>query len=167
MNRYALVSALAAVVVALDQFTKWLVVESLAQNTGVAVISGLFNLVHYRNTGAAWGFLANAGWQMPLFIGIGTVALVFIAYLVKTAKEGQYLLLCGLGLIAGGAVGNLIDRIRLGEVVDFLDFYIGSMHWPAFNAADSALSVGVGAILLSMLLEGRHKRSWPEGSRGA
>jgi signal peptidase II len=80
------------------------------------------------------------------------IALGFIIYMLKKTDERDKWMVTGLGLIGGGAIGNLIDRIRLGEVVDFLDFYIGTYHWPAFNVADSALTIGAGAILISMYL---------------
>lgn len=140
--------------IALDQATKLWVSSSMEVWTGHPVIPGFFNLVHVLNRGAAWGFLGSEDidWQRPLFIGIGIIALAFIGYMLKTADRTDKWMITGLGLIAGGAVGNLIDRIRLGVVVDFLDFYVGDCHWPAFNVADCALTVGAGCILLSMYL---------------
>ena len=154
MNRYGLAASWATGMIALDQATKYWVSSSMEAWTGHPVIPGFFNLVHVLNRGAAWGFLdsENIDWQRPLFIGIGIIALVFIGYMLKTADRTDRWMITGLGLIAGGAVGNLIDRIRLGVVVDFLDFYVGNYHWPAFNVADCALTVGAGCILLSMYL---------------
>ena len=154
MNRYGLASLWATGMIALDQATKYWVSSSMEPWTGHPVIPGLFNLVHVLNRGAAWGFLdsENIDWQRPLFIVIGIIALAFIVYMLKTADRTDKWMVAGLGLIAGGAVGNLIDRIRLGVVVDFLDFYVGDYHWPAFNIADCALTVGAGCILLSMYL---------------
>lgn len=154
MNRYLLASIWTAVVVVLDQLTKVWISTTMETWTGKAVIPGFFNLVHYLNRGAAWGFLGSDAieWQRPLFIAITFVALGFIGYMLRSTPETDKWMIHGLGLIAGGAVGNLIDRVRLGVVVDFLDFYVGTYHWPAFNVADCALTIGAGCILLSLYL---------------
>ncbi|MDD3312575.1 signal peptidase II [Pseudodesulfovibrio sp.] len=154
MGRYRYATLLAAGAVALDQATKAWVSASMEPWTGFPVIPGFFNLVHVLNRGAAWGFLnsEHIAWQRPLFIAIGLVALGLIGYMLKSADRSDRWLTTGLSLIAGGAVGNLVDRVRLGVVTDFLDFYRGDWHWPAFNVADIALSVGAGCIILSMLL---------------
>lgn len=140
--------------VVLDQATKLWVSNVMEVWTGKQVIPGFFNLVHVLNRGAAWGFLDSEtiDWQRPLFIAITFIALGFIVYMLKTTNKSDTWMITGLGLIAGGAVGNLIDRIRLGVVVDFLDFYVKTAHWPAFNIADCALTIGAGCILLSMFL---------------
>ena len=153
MNRYRLAVLVAVVVVVLDQATKLLAANHLAVWTGKVVIPGFFNLVHVLNRGAAWGFLDSESiqWQRPLFIVVALLALVFIGYMLKTTEERDRWMIWGLGLIAGGAVGNLIDRVRIGAVIDFLDFYVGDYHWPAFNVADCALTVGAGCIILAML----------------
>lgn len=154
MNRYLLASIWTAVVVVLDQLTKVWISTTMEIWTGKAVIPGFFNLVHYLNRGAAWGFLGSDAieWQRPLFIAITFVALGFIGYMLRSTSETDKWMIHGLGLIAGGAVGNLIDRVRLGMVVDFLDFSVGTYHWPAFNVADCALTIGAGCILLSLYL---------------
>lgn len=154
MNRYLLASIWTAVVVVLDQLTKTWASSAMEVWSGKVVIPGFFNLVHYLNRGAAWGFLGSDAidWQRPLFIGITFVALGFITYMLKTTSQSDKWMIHGLGLVAGGAIGNLIDRVRLGVVIDFLDFYVGSYHWPAFNVADCALTVGAGCILLSVYL---------------
>ncbi|MBI9078357.1 MAG: signal peptidase II [Pseudodesulfovibrio sp.] len=154
MNRYTLASIWAVGMIALDQATKLWVSNVMEVWTGKQVIPGFFNLVHVLNRGAAWGFLDSEtiDWQRPLFIAITFIALGFIVYMLKTTNKSDTWMITGLGLIAGGAVGNLIDRIRLGVVVDFLDFYVNTAHWPAFNIADCALTIGAGCILLSMFL---------------
>lgn len=154
MNRYTQASIWALIVVILDQITKIWVSSVMDVWTGKQVIPGLFNLVHVLNRGAAWGFLdsENIDWQRPLFIVITIIALGFIGYMLKTTSATDAWMIRGLGMIAGGAVGNLIDRVRLGAVIDFLDFYAGEYHWPAFNIADCALTIGAGCILLSMFL---------------
>ena len=154
MNRFTLASIWSVATVILDQIIKIWVSNSMDVWTGKPVIPDFFNLVHVLNRGAAWGFLdsEDINWQRPLFIGITFLALGFIGYMLKSTKNSDKWMITGLGLIAGGAIGNLIDRIRLGVVVDFLDFYIGDFHWPAFNIADCALTIGAGCVLLSVFL---------------
>ena len=112
----------------------------------IDIIPGLFRLVNIRNPGAAFGILGNSG-SLRIFIlsGISIAALVIIGFVISKAKERSHVI--ALSLIGGGAAGNLIDRLRFGEVVDFLDFYVGGYHWPAFNVADTAISVGVALYL--------------------
>jgi signal peptidase II len=136
---------LSALIVALDQATKFVVVRSLAASQAVEVTS-FFNLVLVYNPGAAFSFLADgAGWQRGLFVGIAIVASVWIVYLLRKYPD-QRLFALALALILAGAVGNLIDRIAVGAVIDFLDFHAFGYHWPAFNVADSAITCG--AVLL-------------------
>jgi signal peptidase II len=136
---------LSAFIVALDQATKFVVVRSLAANQAVEVTS-FFNLVLIYNPGAAFSFLADgAGWQRGLFMAIAVVASVWIVYLLRKYPH-QRLFALALALILAGAVGNLIDRIAVGAVIDFLDFHAFGYHWPAFNVADSAITCG--AVLL-------------------
>jgi signal peptidase II len=157
MNRYRLATLWAVVMVALDQATKLWVASTIDVWTGFPVIPGFFNMVHVLNRGAAWGFLdsEHIDWQRPLFIVVTLIALGFIGYMLRSTNGQDRWMITGLGLIAGGAVGNLLDRVRLGVVVDFLDFYVGSSHWPAFNVADCALTVGAGCIILSMVFNRR------------
>lgn len=137
-----------AAVLILDQITKYAVMAHLSPYEVIETVPGFFNLVYYRNPGAAFGILNKAGaLGKYILLAISAGALFFIASLVRSSKDSLYTL--GLSLIAGGAAGNLIDRAREGSVVDFLDFYIGSLHWPAFNVADSAITVGVVCALLS------------------
>jgi signal peptidase II len=145
--------ALAVVIV--DQLTKLWVMTNFALHEQLTVISGFFNLVYITNTGAAFGFLAgDKTWLRQIFfVGVSCAALIVIALAYKHLKKQSGIFVYGLGLIAGGAIGNLIDRLRFGSVVDFLDFYLGTYHWPAFNVADSAITVGVGLFLLGTLLQ--------------
>lgn len=154
MGKYKLAAAWAAAMTILDQITKLSVVAYLPLNGWERTVPGFFNLVHVRNRGTAWGFLnrSDISWQIPLFIIITAAALGFIGYLLKKTEENDKWMITGLGLIGGGAVGNLIDRVRLGEVIDFLDFYVGVYHWPAFNIADVSLTIGAGAVLISLYL---------------
>jgi len=136
---------LSALIVALDQGTKFVVVRHLAVNQ-VIEITSFFNLVLVYNPGAAFSFLAShGGWQRILFTAIALVASMWILYLLRRYPQ-QWLFALSLALILAGAVGNVIDRITVGAVIDFLDFHAFGYHWPAFNVADSAITVG--AVLL-------------------
>ncbi len=138
------------VVVILDQLSKAVVIENFRLYEVKAVVPGFFNLVYVKNPGAAFSFLADVDspWRHYFFIAVSVVALAGLTYYYFRWREeiGEKKTALALGLLAGGAVGNLIDRVRLGAVTDFLDVYYGSWHWPAFNVADSAICVG--AVLL-------------------
>lgn len=152
---------IAVAVVIVDQLTKLWIMSNFALYEQQNIIPGLFDLVYVTNTGAAFGFLAGSkSWlRQAFFVGVAIVALgVIVAAYGQLKKQGR-LFVYALGLIAGGAIGNLVDRLRFGSVVDFLDFYLGSHHWPAFNAADSAITVGVGLFLLGTLLQHRKEKS--------
>ncbi|MHB8772015.1 MAG: signal peptidase II [Syntrophales bacterium] len=157
LRKNILLVTIAGAVVLLDQLTKAWIMAALRVHEGFSVVDGLFNIVHVRNPGAAFGFLAGASpvFRSVFFIAVTAVALFVIAQYLRTARVEERSLVSALALIVGGAVGNLVDRVRFGEVVDFLDVYIGAHHWPAFNVADSAISVG--AVLLAMILLGRRK----------
>jgi signal peptidase II len=141
---------IAAIVILLDQITKVTIDKLLAFGESRPVTS-FFNLVLAHNKGAAFSFLATeSGWQRYLFTGIAIAATIFILYLLKQ-HAGQRLFCWALALILGGAIGNLIDRLLYGHVIDFLDFYIGRWHWPAFNVADMAIVCGAGLFILDEL----------------
>jgi signal peptidase II len=146
---------IAVAVVIVDQLTKLWIMTEFALHEQQNIIPGFFNLVHVTNTGAAFGFLAGSKtWlRQAFFVTVSVVALIVIVYAYGHLKKQGRIFVYALGLIAGGAVGNLIDRLRFGSVVDFLDFYLGSYHWPAFNAADSAITVGVSLFMLGTLLQ--------------
>jgi signal peptidase II len=149
--------AIALVLLLVDQFTKILVIGSFQLGEGQAV-TGFFNLVRVHNAGAAFSFLAGAsGWQRWFFIVLGLVAAVVIIWMLKN-HPGQRLFCFALACILGGAVGNVIDRVLYGYVVDFLDFHWAGMHFPAFNVADSAITVGATCLILDELLRVRRTR---------
>lgn len=152
MKKYLLFGGGALLVVCLDQATKAWILANMRLYEGFPVIEGFFNIVHVRNPGAAFGFLAGAApvFRQVFFIAVTIAAIACILYYLRSTGEGETLSRVALSLILAGALGNLIDRIRFGEVIDFLDLYLGSYHWPAFNVADSAISVG--AVLLALLL---------------
>ena len=142
----------AAAVFALDRLTKWVIESTMSTYDVHTVIPGLFDIVHARNKGAAFSLLAdsNSVWRDVLLIGISTAALLIVGSMLRKASQLDWPTALALSLILGGAVGNLFDRVMFGAVTDFLDFYIGDMHWPAFNVADSAVVVGSGLLLLGM-----------------
>lgn len=144
--------AVTAAVILLDLWTKWLVVKKIDLHEAIPVIPNLFQIVHVRNTGAAFGIGANADSKIiPLLLNGGAIAVfcVVVVYALRSAVSDR-LLQTGLHLILGGAIGNLLDRFRFGYVVDFLDVYVGNHHWPAFNVADSAICIGIGLLFLDM-----------------
>ncbi len=143
---------LSIVIIALDIWTKALVLARIEMYETISVIPNFFQLVHVRNTGAAFGIGANAGSKLvPFLLNFGALA-VFCVVLVYAFRSPvtDRVLQTGLHLILGGAVGNLLDRFRFGYVVDFLDVYIGTYHWPAFNVADSAICVGIALLFFDM-----------------
>jgi len=142
---------LAAAVIVLDQATKvW--AEAALQNREPIELLSWFNLTLAYNTGAAFSFLAAAGgWQRFLFIGIGAVAVVIIVLWLRRLQAHERLTAVGLALILGGAIGNVIDRALYGHVIDFIDWHYRGWHWPAFNIADSAITVGAALVVLAGL----------------
>ncbi|MBU0729989.1 MAG: signal peptidase II [Proteobacteria bacterium] len=137
-----------------DQLSKWWIINSFSYLETKPVIAGFFNLTFVLNTGAAFGFLAgeHALWRQLFFIAVALIALVVLYFAFLHYRHRGAWFVYGTGLVAGGAVGNLVDRIRLGAVIDFLDFYVQSYHWPAFNVADSAITTGVSLFLLGSFL---------------
>ncbi len=148
---------IAAAIVLLDQLTKTIIVGRFALDEGLTVTPFL-NIVRAHNTGAAFSFLAGAsGWQRWFFIGLGAVAAVFIVWMLAR-HGGQRVFGWALSLILGGAVGNVIDRILHGHVVDFVQVHWHSAYFPSFNVADSAITIGAGLLILDELLRVRRAR---------
>ena len=149
--------AWAVVLVVVDQITKTLILNhyQLGDST---FITSFFNIVRAHTTGAAFSFLSDAGgWQRWLFTGIGVAATIFIVWQLR-AHPGQKLFGFALSSILGGAVGNVVDRLMHGYVVDFLDFHVSGWHFPAFNVADSAITLGAACLILDELLRVRRER---------
>lgn len=161
--------ALAIAVIVADQLTKWAIVEWLPLYDKVP-INSFMNLTHQRNTGAAFSFLAGAGgWQRWFFVVLATAVSGFItAWLWQVRREGQITLAAGLSLVLGGAIGNLIDRARLGYVTDFIQVWFGDWAFPSFNVADSAISVGAAFLIIDALfLSGRAKKPQVDQKSGS
>ncbi len=145
MLKWLVLSLLAVV---LDQVSKWVVDSSMQLYQSIPLVP-YFNLTYVRNTGAAFSFLSEAGgWQRWFFAGLAIVISIVIAVWLARLKQHETLLAVALSLVLGGAIGNLIDRLAYGYVIDFLDVYYQTWHWPAFNVADSAITLGVVLMLL-------------------
>jgi signal peptidase II len=142
-----------------DQVTKFMVVQKFPLYQRVEVIQGFFNLTHVRNTGGAFGIFGGekGGIGSILFVVVSLIAVGAIVFFFIKIKEHEKTLALSFSLILSGAIGNLIDRLRYGEVVDFLDFHLSTYHWPAFNIADSAICIGIGLMALEVLIRDRKK----------
>jgi signal peptidase II len=140
-----LVLAWLAVILVIDQLTKFIVDRTMPLYHSIPVIDNLFNLTYIRNTGAAFGILAGsaAAFRLPFLMIFSLLAIGFIIVMLRRLPERETGLISALAFILGGAIGNLIDRFAYGEVIDFLDFYWANYHWPAFNIADSFITIGV------------------------
>lgn len=151
-HNYPLIIWPALFIVCLDQVSKIIVLKSLRIYESVPVIKGFFNLVHVRNRGMAFGLMNRPDMDFGFWILVSATILAIVLLLFwfyRMADESNWTTF-GLSLILGGALGNLIDRVRLHEVIDFLDVYVGSYHWPAFNVADAAITVGAFMVGLSL-----------------
>ena len=145
-------------VLLLDQWTKYLVYSQMRLGQSIPLLNSIFAFTYVRNRGAAFGILHNAPayFRDPFFIFVPIVALVAIFFIFAKLKENEMLTAMALSLIVGGAVGNIIDRVRFGFVVDFLDFHWKEVyHWPAFNVADSAIVVGVSLFFIQSVFQGK------------
>ncbi len=154
---------LIALVIVADQLSKSWIVGNFAMFESREIIPGLFNFTYLTNKGAAFGLLnGNYGaWRQIFFVAIAVIAIIVLIIALRQLKDQGWIYGAAIGLIAGGAAGNLLDRLRLGAVVDFLDFYYKGHHWPAFNVADSAITVGVSLLILQQILAGKnaHERT--------
>ena len=158
-GRFAAWMAVAVVIVLADQATKWAIIEWVPLYDRVP-INSFINLTHQKNEGAAFSFLANAGgWQRWFFVVLATaVSAVIAVWIWRIRKEGHAVLSIGLAFVLGGAIGNLIDRIRLGHVTDFIQVWFGNWAFPSFNVADAGISVGAAFLIIDALfLSGREK----------
>lgn len=141
-----------AAIVVLDQLTKIIVDRTMALHQSIAIVDGSFNLTYVRNTGAAFGIFAGAAesFRRPFLILVSILASGFIVTLLRRLAASERGLITALTFILGGAIGNLIDRVFYGEVIDFLDVYWRNYHWPAFNIADSCITIGVAMALICL-----------------
>lgn len=151
-RKFLILLSFASFIVILDQGTKMYIHTHFFLGESVEVIKNFFNLTYVRNTGAAFGLFHDSHkiFRMIFFLSMPPLALIIVVSLLKNVKENDYALILALSGIAGGAVGNLIDRLRFGFVIDFLDFYIKKYAWPAFNVADIAIVLGMSMLFLAM-----------------
>ena len=148
---------LSSVVVILDQISKQVAEHQLVLYRPVSIIDNYFNFTLVYNKGVAFSFLSNAGgWQRWLFMALSSVISVVLFIWLKKLPPDKKILACGLALILGGAIGNLIDRTLFGHVIDFIDVYYQNYHWPAFNIADSAITLGAACLILDMIKDAKH-----------
>jgi signal peptidase II len=152
-DRYLKFGAVAFIIVIFDQVTKWYIIQNLSLHDVYQVIPGCFNLVQVHNPGSAFGLFADhhSLFRTVFLLSASVVALCLILYLHHNTPGEFATLSIGFALIFGGAIGNIIDRIRLGYVIDFIDVHIGVFHWPAFNVADSAITIGMLIFAFYML----------------
>ena len=144
----------AAIVIVLDQLSKWVILTVVMNPPLIVEVTNFFNLVLVGNRGVSFGlFASDAGWVQPAFAGFATLVAISLAVWMRCAAN-RFLAL-SLGMIIGGALGNAIDRLWHGAVVDFLDFHVAGYHWPAFNVADSAITIGVAFIIVEGLFAGQ------------
>jgi signal peptidase II len=157
LAKWAITFGVALVLIAADQWTKALVTSRMDLHQSISLIDGCFALTYVRNTGAAFGILAGrlgAVVRVPFFLAISGGAVALLCWFVRGVPAERRLLLVACGAILGGAIGNMIDRVAFGEVIDFLDVYVGAYHWPTFNVADTGITLGV-AVLCADALFGR------------
>lgn len=154
-KKYTIFLLIASSIILLDQLTKELITQTFLLHENREIIPGFFNLTYIRNTGGAFGLLSGktSVLRTGLFLAVSCAAMVMILCLHHKTPAGKPWLDAALAMTLGGAAGNLIDRIRTGDVVDFLDFYVGARHWPAFNIADSAITIGVGIFCFYLLFK--------------
>jgi signal peptidase II len=157
-TRYTLFAILTVVGLLLDQGTKLYIHRTMQLFDSIPVVTNFFNITYVRNRGAAFSFLSEASWRLPFFIGITLVASIAILVAFHKLRNDQKLAQVSLAMIFSGAIGNLVDRVRLGEVIDFLDAHWYRHHWPAFNVADSLICVGVFLLAVDMLLEDKRQK---------
>lgn len=144
---------LSILIIALDQLSKYFVLKNISAQTVIKIFPFL-NLILSLNAGASFGFLNNQnGWQIYILSGVSiTISIILIVWLCRLSRS-EWIIACPLSLILGGAIGNLIDRIRMGVVTDFVDFHIGHWHFATFNVADTAISIGTTWLILRLLYE--------------
>lgn len=161
LSKWIILTLIATGIVVLDQVSKIYIDRAFALHESLPVIPDLFSLTYIRNPGAAFGLFADQSrfFRALFFSVVSLCALSFLLVMVYQTPSDDYWQMIALSLLLGGAIGNLIDRVRLGEVIDFLDFYIGEHHWPAFNVADSAITMGVTMLLLAMMRDMRGQKA--------
>ena len=160
---YLILSVTVVAVVLLDLITKACIDSNMSLHESVVVIGGFLNITYVRNPGAAFSFLATAspGFRSVFFLTVTVLAIILVLYYIAKSKTDESLMIFALSLIMSGALGNFIDRVRLGEVIDFIDVHLGAYHWPAFNVADSAITVGAFIMLFVLFKRPKEHENSP------
>jgi signal peptidase II len=160
---------LATGILVADQLTKAAVLRHTAEHSSREIIPGFFNLVHTRNRGIAFGLLSGSDspWTSATLSVFAVAAMGVLVWLLATSRVGHHLSRAGIALILGGAAGNLVDRLLHGSVVDFIELYAGNFYWPAFNLADSAITIGAALVVAELLLSGRRPHGDAERQSGS
>ena len=163
--RYALLALLAGTIIAIDQVTKLSIMQSMRLHESIPIVQDFFSLTYIRNPGAAFGLLAGSSnaFRMVFFGVTSLIALALLGTILFRLPEKDWVGQLSISGVLGGAIGNLIDRLRYGEVIDFLDVYVNSYHWPAFNVADSAISVGVVFLIIHFAFEKKDESLLSQG----
>lgn len=159
MKRWQLFGTIALAGLLADQATKVCIDRGMRLFDSIPLVDNFFHITYVRNRGAAFSFLSDASWRLPFFIAVSIIAALVILIAFSKLRDEQKLAHISLAMIFSGAVGNLIDRVRLGEVIDFLDVHWYRHHWPAFNVADSLICVGVFLLAIDMMLEEKRNKS--------
>jgi len=153
-NKYLFLFVASSALIVVDQYTKFMVTLHIPINYSVNVVEGLFNLTHIRNSGVAFGIFSDQNSELKpyLLIFVSIIAIIAILVIFHQTEKNKKIVQAGLVLVFSGAIGNLIDRVLHKEVIDFIDFFIDNQHWPAFNIADSCITIGVMFMLTDMLV---------------
>jgi len=152
-TKYIKLARIAGIIIILDLISKAIILSKMPLYHSIPIIPGFFSITHIQNPGGAFGLLASQSSSVRyiFFIVVSSLAICLIFFFYKNTPKTHPLLATSFAMIFGGAIGNLIDRFRFGKVVDFLDFYISNYHWPAFNVADSAITIGIGIFIYHIL----------------
>ncbi len=163
-GRYGLLALLAGTIIVIDQVTKLSIMQSMRLHESIPIVQDFFSLTYIRNPGAAFGLLAGSSnaFRMVFFGVTSLIALGLLGTILFRLPEKDWVGQLSIAGVLGGAIGNLIDRLRYGEVIDFLDVYVNSYHWPAFNVADSAISVGVVFLIIHFAFEKKDESLLPQ-----
>ena len=154
-GKWLVAFGVAGAVIVLDQLTKTMVASRMDLHQSIPVIEGFAALTYVRNTGVAFGLFAGRGlsFRVPLLLGVSAFAATLLVWFLRGVAPERRLLVVACGAVLGGAIGNMIDRVVLGEVIDFVDLSLGAYHWPAFNVADAAITLGVAVLCLDAMKE--------------
>jgi signal peptidase II len=162
-SKWLIVCGIAGAVIVLDRLTKSVVASHMELHQSIPLIEGFVALTYVRNTGVAFGLFAGRwlAFRVPLLLGISAFAVTLLVWFLRGIAPERRLLVVACGAVLGGAIGNMIDRAAFGEVIDFVDFSLGPYHWPAFNVADAAITLGVAVLCFAATRQPAPSQAWP------